>query len=278
VNLDNLQRSALYTEGDAEDSLPKAIAAERHLAAINSEIAIEAVSADVNATTVEQLIGDVDLVIDATDNSAVRFLLNEACHKLRKTWIYGGALGTTGSMMVIPPEGPCLRCLFPTIPGPGSYPTCASEGVLATVTFLVASLQVTAALKLIIGEPPEAGRYLSVDVWDRAVEEVAIEQDPECPCCVLESYEFLGKAPTTLSTDLCGRDEYQVLPSEKRELDLVQVGERLRRQGAVTVSPWILTFDNGTIRFKLFADGRAMLKGAKSSDAALSLYSDYIGL
>jgi adenylyltransferase/sulfurtransferase len=278
VNLSNLQRSALYTEQDAADALPKAIAAKQHLTAINSEITIEEAITDVNAATVDQLIRDVDLVIDATDNFATRFLLNEACHKLKKTWIYGGAVGSIGSMMVIAPGGPCLRCLSPTTPTPGSYPTCASVGVLATTTSIIASLQVTAALKLIVGQPADPGRYLTLDVWDMTLDEITIEPDPACTCCALENYEFYGKPLTALSTELCGRDEYQVLPSEKQEVNLVQLGAHLRDQGAVTVSDFILTFDNGDIRFKLFTDGRAMIKGAQSSDAALSLYSEYIGL
>jgi adenylyltransferase/sulfurtransferase len=278
VNLSNLQRCTLYTELDAAQSLPKTIAAAQHLSAINSEITLDPVATDVNPTTVEQLVSDVDLVIDATDNFAVRFLLNEACHKHAKTWIYAGALATIGAMMVITPKGPCLRCLSPTIPAPGSYPTCATAGVLASTTSILASYQVTAALKLIVGEPAQPGRYLTIDAWDATLDELTIEPDPDCPCCVLEKYELLNRPLTTLSTDLCGRDEYQVLPAEKQELDLTLLGERLRTQGAVTVSPFILTFDNGSIRFKLFTDGRAMIKGAKSSDAALSLYAEYIGL
>jgi adenylyltransferase/sulfurtransferase len=278
VSLNNLQRSALYIEQDATDSLPKAIAAEQHLAAINSEVAIDAITADVNAETVEPLIADVDLILDATDNYATRALLNEACHKHNKTWIYAGALGTIGSLMVIPPSGPCLRCLAPTIPAPGSYPTCASTGVLATTTQTVAALQATTALKIITGEPAPHGKYISLDVWEMSLDEVAVERNPDCSCCAKGNYEFLNQPQVATSTELCGRDEYQVRPATKQDLDLAQIGERLRVQGAVTVSPFILTFDNGFVRIKLFKDGRAMLKGAKTPEAALSLYSDYIGL
>jgi adenylyltransferase/sulfurtransferase len=302
VGLSNLQRCALYTERDVAESLPKAHAARQHLAAINAQTVLEDVCTDVNPSTVEHLITDVDLVIDATDNFAVRFLLNEACHKLGKTWIYAGVLGGFGSMMVIPPTGPCFRCLSPTVPSPGSYPTCATAGVLAATTSTLASLQVAAALRLIVGDAPTAGTYVTMDVWSPSLDVVELQRDPQCPCCAREEYELLegatgapdaredaaeGVRRSAQSVELCGRDEYQVLPAgagapaaatPAPAVDLVALGQRLRTQGAVTISPFILTFDNGKLRIKLFADGRAMIKGAKSAQAALSLYAEYIGL
>src|SRR5690606_35438312 len=77
VELSNLQRQMLFDEHDVEQSLPKAVAAERKLKAINSSITVEGIVADVTAETLPNLINGVDLVLDGTDNFETRFLLND---------------------------------------------------------------------------------------------------------------------------------------------------------------------------------------------------------
>ena len=119
VELSNLQRQVLFTERDAREQVPKAEAAKAHLAEMNHEVQIEAVIADVNPYNVEKFISDADLVIDGTDNLETRYLLNEACDKLKIRWIYGGVVGSGGTMMnILPGEGPCLECLMGPLPEP----------------------------------------------------------------------------------------------------------------------------------------------------------------
>ncbi|MDR3316233.1 MAG: ThiF family adenylyltransferase [Coriobacteriales bacterium] len=301
VSLDNLPRSALFNEDDALQSKPKALAAADHLAEFISDAVIDPRVIDVNAATIEGLIADVDLVIDGTDNFEARYLLNDACHKLRKPWIHGAVLGTSGALMTIQPSGPCLRCFAPSPPPPGSYPTCASSGVIGAATALVATYQAIEALKLLLAleesgalspgttsgngahncnesPAPLSTQYFSLDVWSHETDGVLIAQDPGCKTCVQQEYEFLDKPVSTISSELCGRDEFQVRPGSATTIDLNAAATRLRSQGAVTVSPFILTFDDGNLRFKLFKDGRAMIKGVASGEAALSVYADYIGL
>ncbi|GHT78112.1 thiamine/molybdopterin biosynthesis protein MoeB [Actinomycetota bacterium] len=303
VSETNIARSALFTAADARQSTPKAVAAANILANIESETIIDPQVTDINAQTIDALISDVDIVLDGSDNYEVRYLINEACHALGKTWIHGGALAFAGGAMVVKPEGPCIRCLQPDIPTPGSYPTCASAGVVNITTQLVAALQVTEALKLILGIKKLTGdvslstfgseevdretspvnfvnfaNYISLDVLTHEIDTVAIAKDPECLTCSLEQYEFYGQPVKTQSTDLCGRDEFQVRPASQQQVDLTALAAKLRALGAVTVSPFLLSFDNGSLRFKLFADGRAMIKGVSSAEAALSTYADYIGL
>jgi adenylyltransferase/sulfurtransferase len=276
----NLQRSVLYTEEDVRTLLPKAIAAQQHLAAINSRVTVEAAVADVNARSIENLIQDVDLVLDGTDNFEARYLINEACHKLGKPWIYGGALGAAGSMMVIRPDGPCFRCLQPVATLPGSYPTCVTEGVLATTTTLVASLQVTEALKLIIGADEATNDYRSIDVWTGEIESIPVERNPACKVCAEGIYEHLGWGTAMRSTALCGRDEIQVVPGVRIRVDLDAIAKRLGALGTVTGNAYLLDFANDEVSFKLFSDGRALIKTTDTLDekAALSLYAQYVGL
>ncbi|GAC1395777.1 MAG: hypothetical protein NVSMB56_10060 [Pyrinomonadaceae bacterium] len=88
VEESNLQRQTLYTEQDARERLPKAVACAHRLAQINSDVQVETKIADVTNANIERLIKDCDVVIDGTDNFATRYLINDACVKNNINWIY----------------------------------------------------------------------------------------------------------------------------------------------------------------------------------------------
>src|SRR5690606_7609133 len=94
VELSNLQRQSLYDEDDVRQNLPKAVAAESRLRRINSSVHVEGIVDDVNPSTVEEYVQDVDLVVDALDNFETRFVLNDACAKHSRTWIYSAAVAS----------------------------------------------------------------------------------------------------------------------------------------------------------------------------------------
>src|SRR5688572_18767497 len=117
VELNNLQRQVLFDEDDVRRNLPKAAAAAAQLARVNGEVAIESRIVDVNPSNVESLIADADLVLDGTDNFETRFLLNAACLKLKKPWVYGGCVGADGMVLAVRSgQTPCFRCFVPDAP------------------------------------------------------------------------------------------------------------------------------------------------------------------
>ena len=123
VEFTNLQRQTLFKESDASAHLPKAAAAKIRIAEINSDIEVEAVIADVNNSNIERLVDGCDVVIDGTDNFQARYLVNDACVKKKKIWIYGAAVSSYGTTMTVKPgETPCLRCIFEEVPDAGSSP------------------------------------------------------------------------------------------------------------------------------------------------------------
>ncbi|MDR1960996.1 MAG: ThiF family adenylyltransferase [Gracilibacteraceae bacterium] len=277
VEISNLQRQMLFTEEDAKEELPKAVAAGRHLAAVNSETVVEPLVADVNSGSVMALLSDVDLVLDGTDNFETRYLINEACHKLSLPWIYGGALAAEGGTMNILPEGPCFRCLSPEVPAPGSYQTCGTAGVLNMITGAVASLESAEAVKILTGSPAVSRAYFSLDIWRNTARYVEIARDPDCPVCARGEYEFLFRRQGSYSAALCGREAVQIAPPAGTKVDLPRLAEGLRQIGAVRLSPYMLSFTGG-VAFNLFPDGRAIIKNARDEAAALSVYAEYIGL
>ena len=278
VELINLQRQTLYDEDDVACPIPKAAAAFNRLAKINSEIMLAPVVADVNAATIDPLINDADLVLDCSDNIEVRYIINEACDKLRKPWIYAGVLAGEGlTMNIIPGETACFRCLFPETPPPGSYPTCSTAGVLNSITAAVASIESTEALKILIGSPKVRKNLFQIDVWNNSSGYIDVERNPDCPVCGRHEYDALNGLAGTGAVSLCGRDTVQITPDAKAEIDFAALAEKLSKAGDVTYGKFMLTFSDGSVEFNLFSDGRAMIKNVKDENAAKSIYSEYIG-
>lgn len=179
----NLHRQILFDEDDVQARSPKAEVAGRKLPRANSSVTVETRVMEVTVDNIDGLISDVDLVLDATDNFETRYVINDACIRNRKPWIYGGVIATSGmSMTIVPGRGPCLRCLFPNAPEPGTVPTMETEGVLATAPVTVAALEVTEAIKLLAGAQPREG-LLMLDVWTGSFQNVPVLRDENCPAC-----------------------------------------------------------------------------------------------
>lgn len=280
VETSNLQRQTMFTERDAADRLPKAIAAANHIAEFNSDIQAEAKVVDVNHTNVEQFIADCDVVLDGTDNFATRYLINDACVKHRVNWIYGAAVGSYGVTMTIRPRvTPCLRCIFEAAPPAASAPTCDTAGVIMPIISVVAAVQVSEALKLLCGKPDELHRsLLQFDVWRN--EWRKINPGPpaaDCPACALGRYETLAAVPSEFTSVLCGRNAVQVSPTHSAMVDFRILGERLQSAGEVKFNEYLLRFRAGDYELTVFPDARAIIRGTQDVTTARSLYARYIG-
>jgi adenylyltransferase/sulfurtransferase len=281
VELNNLQRQILFDEQDIELALPKAVAAAEKLRRINSQIQIEPVVTDVNPDNVEQLIGDVDLVLDGTDNFETRLLINDACCKLDIPWVYGGVIATSGmAMAILPHRTPCFRCFLSNLPAPGSTPTCDTVGVLGTAAPLVAALPVTEALKLLTGqEKALQERLLYLDVWTLDVLQLKVaKQEEPCPVCDMGQFEYLEAQEGSWATSLCGRDAVQINVRRKSQVSFPQLADRLRPAGQVAYNDYMLRFRVEPYELTVFGDGRTIVKGCTDPTLARTLYAKYVGL
>src|SRR5712691_10154907 len=194
VEFSNLQRQTMFTESDAADRLPKAIACANHIREINSEIKVEPEIVDVNHSNIERLIQGCDVVLDGTDNFATRYLINDACVKHDIKWIYGAAVGSYGVTMTIRPnDTPCLRCVFPEPPPAASAPTCDTAGVIMPIINIVAAVQVSEALKLLTGRVGSLhDSLMQFDVWRNEWRRISVGPPaPDCPTCVAHHFEML---------------------------------------------------------------------------------------
>ncbi len=278
LELNNLQRQMLYTEADVERRLPKAVAAAEHLRAINSEVVVEPLVADLNPFSVVDFAEDLDLVVDGTDNFAARFLINDLAVARGIPWVYGGVIGASGmTMTVVPGDGPCLRCVFPEMPPPGSAPTCDTAGVLNTAVAVVGSLEANEVYKLVADPEARNRDLLTVDLWDLRFEAVHIARDPECPACGQRRFPFLEAEEEFAATSLCGRNAVQVVPPPGARVDLSALGERLAAVGQVRRNPFLLEVIVEGATLTIFPDGRAIIKGTDDLSVARVLYARYVG-
>lgn len=282
VEWSNLQRQQLYTEADALARLPKAVAAEQRLRAVNSEIIIETHVVDVTYEEIEELIKDVNVVMDATDNFDTRLLINDIAQKYGIPWVYGGCVGSYGmTFTILPGQTPCLNCLLGTIPLGGD--TCDTVGVIPPAVQIVVAHQVTEALKLLTGHPESLrGTLLTFDVWrnEQSSIKVGSAKREDCLSCGTHpTYPFLSAAGTRKSEVLCGRDTVQIRPAFKRKLPLPEIAARFERlgEGKVERNPFLVSFTIGDRRIVLFEDGRALIHGTKNTAEAKAIYDRYLG-
>ncbi len=275
VETSNLQRQWLYEEADARDALPKAIAAARAVARINSGIRAEAMVADLTPDSIDELLEGADLILDGTDNFETRYLLNDYAVDRAIPWIYGGAVGSYGlAMPILPGRTACFECVYPEPPA-GAQPTCETAGVVNTITSLVASWQVSLALRLLTGAPVDP-RISTFDVWSGDLRQIAMPApDPACPACAQRTCRHLnGQLRPPIS--LCGRNAVQI-HDRHRPIDLASLALRLAPLGEVRCNGFALRFFAPPYELTVFPDGRSIIKGTQDPGLARSLYSRYVG-
>ncbi len=288
VEPSNLQRQTLFEEADAREALPKAVAAERRLRAINGDVRVEAVVADVTPRNAAELLRGFSLILDGTDNFETRFLLNDAAIHFHVPWIYGAVVGSYGlTMTVLPGETACLACLLEGEEGKratGAEETCDTVGVLNAAVGVIAAQQAAEAMKLLGGRREALhGRLISYDVWSGRSQAVRVARRAGCRACARREFTFLeGEAQPHVT--LCGRDSVQI-HERNRSLDLQELGRRLAIVARdIRGNDFLLQFrvpapgeEGAAFQITVFSDGRAVFKGTTDPAVARSLYARYVG-
>jgi molybdopterin/thiamine biosynthesis adenylyltransferase len=275
----NLQRQALFDEKDAADSLPKAIAAARKIAAFNSQIVIEPKVEDLVPANIEALLEGMSLILDGTDNFETRYLINDYAVDRALPWIYSAAVGSYGvTLNIVPGQTACLACIFPDSPR-GMVETCETSGILNSAVNLVASIAATEALKFLVGgaSAPQLRRtLLSFDVWTNEHAEIsAAKPRPDCRACAKRDFIHLAGEGRPHIT-LCGRNSVQI-HERQRPIDFAEMDQRLQPHGSVRHNDFVLKFWHAPYEMTLFPDGRAIIKGTTDTAVARSLYARYVG-
>jgi len=284
VEPSNLQRQTLFEESDAQEALPKAVAAERRLRAINSGAVVEGIVADLSPKNAEELLSGFPLILDGTDNFETRFLLNDVAIHLNVPWIYAAVVASYGvTLTVRPGQTACLACALESestggSPKAGTEDTCDTIGVLGAAAGVIASIEAAEAIKLLTGKSElTGGRLNSFDVWSGKFQSVRVARNADCRACVRHDFRYLqGQAQPHLT--MCGRDSVQI-HERRRQLDLSALGKRIAPTVAeVRENGFLLRFRVPPYEMTVFADGRAIIKGTQDASIARSLYARYIGV
>ncbi len=273
----NLQRQVLFDEQDALNATPKALAAKQKIALFNSDTEVRAHVADLVPGNIADLVAGASILLDATDNFETRYLLNDYAVQQGVPWIYTAAIGSYAvTMNILPAETACLACLFPIPPG-GVVETCDTNGILNSAVNFAASLEVTEAVKFLVGNSPMMRRtLLSHDLWTNEHSEVsAAFPRKDCSVCAERDFMYLrgeGRPHITM----CGRNSIQI-HEHQRHVDLAAMADRLKVHGEVRANSLLLQFRRGEHVITLFEDGRAVIQGTTNVALARTLYARYIG-
>ncbi|MCK5850595.1 MAG: ThiF family adenylyltransferase [Kiritimatiellae bacterium] len=281
VEESNLQRQVLFDTQDVADNIPKAEAARLKLNKINPNVEVSSIVRDMDSSSILDLMSDVDIVLDGTDNFEARYLINDAAIHLNKPWVYGAVVGSLGmSTTIVPGKTPCLRCLYEDPPPPGSTPTCDTAGIISPIVHMIASVQSSEAMKILSGGSDEiVARMLYMDVWKGEYRSLKIQgqRDPGCDVCGKKNFTYLNAERGSFVTSMCGRNAVQISWKEKHEIDFQELAERLANSGNVTFNKFLLKFSKEDLDITLFHDGRAIIEGISDPDKARDIYSKFIG-
>lgn len=272
----NLASQLLFDEEDAAQAWPKAQAAQKHLEKVNSSLRLEPCCADLSAATAADLLGGVDLIIDATDNFEARYLINDLAVKLGIPWIYTAVVGFAGlTMTVLPGRSACLRCLLDEAPPAGSLPTCETAGVWPPAAQSVAAVGLTNALRLLTGQ--EVSRALvELDLQAGSRREISIPRRADCPACARGQFDWLEGRAGSQAVRLCGRDMVHLSPQAPLQLDLPVLARSLEGVLQVRLTEYLLHLKSPEAEVYLFPDGRALVKGVTDPARARALYNRFV--
>ena len=221
VEISNLQRQHIYSVKYI--GYPKVEAAAIRLRELNPNIEVEPLPISINHRNVEDVIKDVDVVIDGLDRMSTRYIVNRACQKVGVPYIYGAAIMTFGNVStIIPGETPCLECFQGGIDD-NSLPSCAVVGVHPSILNIIASIEVSEAIKVVTGRKPSlAGKLLHCDIGGMVFEAVNISKVDSCPVCGLNQ---IPPKPIEekVVTELCGREGkrvFLIIPRKSLNIDM----------------------------------------------------------
>ncbi len=277
VEPSNLHRQTLFDENDASESLPKAVAAARKIAAFNSQIVVEHDVADLTPGNIAELLAGAQIILDGSDNYETRYLINDFAVKTKTPWVYTAAIGSyCATLNVLPAETSCLACIFPDAPS-GMLETCETAGILNSAVNLAASIAATEAVKLIVGAAEYLRKtLLSFDIWSNQRAEInAASPRPDCRVCGQRLFTHLAGEGRPQIT-LCGRNAVQI-HDRHRPVDFAEMSERLKVHGPVRHNDFVLKFLREPYEMTLFPDGRAIIKGTTEPSVARSFYARFVG-
>ena len=277
IELSNLHRQTMFDEGDV-GKIKVEVAAQK-LQKLNPDCTIEPFAISINDYTASEVIEGCDVVIDALDSVNARYALNKACIKSSIVFVTGAAVGVSGqAFTVLPKSSACYYCIFPGL-NEDTMPTCSIEGVHPSILELVSGIQVSEAVKVIIGKTPSLSeRILHIDLENLDFTSTKTMRVEECPICGTGT---LAEPPKQdlITEELCGRNRgkrtFSITPTRIFDIDVESVTSTAMKRGLVVENCGVmgLAMRNDDFSVSFMKKGSAVIVGAKDESDAILLYN-----
>ena len=281
VELDNLHRQHLYGVDDV--GYPKVEAAAKRLHNLNPYITLEPLPLSINEANAEDIVQGMDVVVDGLDSMAARYAINRACVKLGVPYVFGAAITTTGNLStVVPGETACLECFYGSLDDK-KLPKCGVVGVHPSLVNVIASLEVSEAVRILTGKQPRlANKLLHFDLDEIEINEISLSKVESCPVCGTDPVCSPMPLQRELVEEICGRrgrKVFVVVPEENLDVNLRELRNYLKRKGfSIKVEANLgLTFVRGDVKASVLKSGVVTLEGVKGKEEALKFFSELTG-
>ena len=280
IELSNLHRQTMFDEDDVGQV--KVEVAAKKLHKLNPYCKIEALAISVNDYTALEVVEGCDVVIDALDSVNARYALNKACVKFGIPFVTGAAVGVSGQVFtVLPKKSACYFCMFPEL-DEDTMPTCSIEGVHPSILSIVGGIEVSEAVKIIIGKNPSLSeRILHIDLENLDFNSTRTFRVEECPICGTGKLEVIPKEELILE-ELCGRNRgkrtYSITPTETFDIDVNAVTDTAKEKGFIVENQGNLGLSMRTneLSVSFMKKGSAVVVGPKDESEAISLYKSLL--
>ena len=281
IELSNLHRQTMFDESDVGQV--KVEIAAKKLQKLNPDCKIEALAISVNDYTALEVVEGCDVVIDALDSVNARYALNKACIKFGIPFVTGAAVGVSGQVFtILPKESACYYCMFPEL-NEDTMPTCSIEGVHPSILSIVGGIEVSEAVKIIIGKKPSLSqRILHIDLENLDFTSTRTFRAEECPICGTGKIADVPKEELILE-ELCGRSRgkrtYSITPTETFDLDANKVTILAKNQGFIVenLGDLGLSMRTNDLSVSFMKKGSAVIVGPKDENDAILLYKNLLG-
>lgn len=253
----DIYSSSIYTPDQCEKAFPKAVAVEKQLEEFTE---VDSKVESLNPENID-ILEDVDLILDGTDNLETRFLINEYSKKKNIPWIYTAAIGEEGYSMFF--DKKCFNCVFEEV-GAGSLETCETAGILREISTIAGSKSTEKAVKYLTGKNVE-------EKLETVSGESFKVENNGCEVCEDSSYPHLESSRSTVA--VCGEKKYQL----EKQIEMKTM-KRLREIGDIIAdNDYLLRVSVDGREITAFNTGRIILQ-AQDKGHAETVVSEILGV